>query len=297
MNIEDLPQNQWGAVSGIDGTAGVKARGVWNQNGKDLNAWLRIDWPNGHSVLLHATTDMTTIEREMGTLPDAANVQSGWFGSSFLRKTGITKIAKAVTSIAKKAINNPLIKTALMATPVGQAAFAIQRGAKLVQSALKGDFNAKNFLNFALQQATAGNPTAQQALKLIRAGARQVPQIARFVPQVARYAMPFASFIPGASAVMPAISTIQRFARSSGDCDDARWVGLCAGDAGPVPESSLRLDQDMDAILTFASAGSFEGARYILDRMALQPMEDNPNRFGTRAALLLGRETGAARFA
>lgn len=133
----------------------------------------------------------------------------------------------------------------------------------MVQKAVQGFPAARKFVAFTAQQAARGIPGGVAAMKLLRAGAQQIPGCPRV----------------------------------SGD-DDRQWLSFAGADLSlVVGEDQVTIDEDADALLTFATAGQFEGLRWFASRMAPQSMYSNPNAFSRRDALLLGRQAGAQRFA
>lgn len=269
-------EGQWFVASGMDAPT-VVVHFCYEQRGRDLHAWARIVLPGGPPILLHATTDVAEIERQLKAHPriqqqitaSGGEAAIGWFGSKAFRKIkkaaksiGISKVINTVRTLAKKAIHNPIISMALRATPYGQLALAINKGASIASAALHGNLKAKNALGFLVKQWKAGNPMAATALRFVRMGARQVRG-------------------------MPA-------AVSGGD--DVRAY-LALGDLYGPGNNTIDVGDDVDALLSFASAGAFDGTRWLLDRMALRSMSANPQEFSKRDALMSGREVLATRFA
>lgn len=279
-----MAENQWFVASGFDPSTDVRI--VYQQRGRHVHAWARVVMPGGPPFFIHATTDTAEIERQLSAHPSiraqmtaaGGEASVGWFGSKIFKgikkaakKAGITKVVKTVRSLAAKAMNNPMVKQALASHPYGQAALAAYQGAKVANAALRGNPSAKNVITHLTKQYAAGNPQAATALKFIRAGARDL--------RSGKYGDALCSSVPTAV---------------SGN--DARSL-LVLGDLCRAGNDSTDLGNDVDALLTFASAGAFEGARWLLDRMSLRSMQNHPNEFGTRAALMSGRDVLATRFA
>lgn len=271
-----MNENQWFVASGFDPSVDVRV--VYQMKGRHVHAWARVAIPGGPPFFIHATTDTADIERELQAHPKiraqmtaaGGDAAVGWFGSKMFKKIksaaksiGINKVVGTVRALAKKAINNPLIKTALMATPYGQLALAVNKGASIASAALRGNLSAKNAIGHLLKAYRLGNPQAAIALKFIRQGARTL-----------------------------------RAAPSAVSGNDARSL-LVLGDLYNTRRGvdSTNLGDDVDALLTFASAGAFEGTRWLLDRMALRSMANHPTEFTKRDALLSGRDVLATRFA
>lgn len=270
-----MDENQWFVASGFDPSVDVRI--VFQARGRHVHAWARVAMPGGPPFFVHATTSVEDIERELAAHPKiraqmtaaGGEASVGWFGSkvfkkikSAAKKIGVTKVITNVRNLAKKAINNPLIRTAMMATPYGQLALAVNKGASIASAALRGNIGAKNAIGHLVKQWQAGNPQAAVALRFIRAGARTIRGVA------------------------PAVSA----------GDDASAFRALGQLYRPGPDMTA-LGDDVDALLTFASAGAFEGTRWLLDRMSLRSMANHPAEFGTRDALMSGRNVLATRFA
>jgi hypothetical protein len=230
-------------------------------------------------IFVHAVTGLADIERELRNHPqirqqlaisgaDGAGAEAGWFGSKAFKslkkaakKIGVTKVLSTVRNLSKKVINNPIVNAALRATPYGQLALAIHKGANIAEAALKGNLKAKNAIGFLVKQYRQGNPAAANALRFIRAGAKQLR-------------------VKGAV---------------SGGDEPAAFFAL--GDLYQPGTDNRELGEDFDALMTIAGAEPFAGVRWLLSRMSLHSMEGRPNELTTRDALLMGRNVLASRFA
>lgn len=309
MNMAMGNEGQWFAAAGFDATTDV--RFVWQQRGREMHAWARIVWPGRPPVFIHAMTDLAAIQRELEANPNIKRMiaasgadiaQAGWFGSKLFKKigkaakkVGLTKVMEQVRGTVAKAMNNPMVQQALMSTPYGAAALGIYNGAKIARAAMSGNLKAKNAIGFLTNQLAAGVPGADKALMFIRQGAQQVKQ-----------GQALASMLPGQGGGqpqggMPDFSQLmsmfqQRQSASAGASLDPREL-MQLGNLYKTGADNSDVTQEVDALMTFATAGAFDGMRWLVSRMGLHSMEGRPNELTKRQALLDGRNVLATRFA
>lgn len=321
-------EGQWFAAAG-SAEGGTDVRFVWQQRGAEMHAWARIVWPGHPPIFIHAMTDLDAIRREMEAHPQikraitAAGAEVGWFGSSMFKKIakaakkqGITRVMNQVRGVVAKAMNNPIVQQALMATPYGAAALGIYNGAKMARAAMSGNLKAKNAIQFLSNQTAAGVPGAQKALMFVRQGAAQIQQGQGLAQQLQSGNMDFGSMLQQGSALASqfggkrggdlaaniqnaqglaqTFNAGQVFARSLGD-DAASLMQLAnlykAGD------DTSDVTPEVEALMTFATAGAFDGMRWLVSRMGLHSMEGRPDELTKRQALMSGRDVLATRFA
>lgn len=195
------------------------------------------------------------------------------------RKVGKLKVVRKVVGTVKKVLNNPLVKAAMMAVPGGAAITAARAAARLATRAAKGVKGARRAVRRIARSAGEGVPAAQEAMRLMAAG------IALDMPEVGRVLL-------------------------AGRTESEQWDAIAGWDESQpgavsgydlVPWSAAgdargELARELEALNEFASAGAWDGVRWMARQLAWRKMGD-PNLYGRRQAVLDGRAVMAARFA
>lgn len=88
------------------------------------------------------------------------------------KKIGKNKVVRGIAKGVKKVVNNPLVKAAMSATPVGAAFVATQTAAKVAKKAIKGGKKARSVIKKTHSAFKRGNPKAARAMRLFRRGAK-----------------------------------------------------------------------------------------------------------------------------
>lgn len=287
-----MQEGAWqNVVLGADAPRGMEARGTLQQNGPFLHAWLKFRLPGQSQVyMLHASIDLRpfeeALEAEVYARPEVQRAISGdaRVGGRIGRKIkeGIkkaakkvakSKIVKGIVKVAKKVAKNPLIKGLLSATPFGAAAMAATTAARVAAKAIKGAKKAKQALRRVAAGAAEGDPDAILEARLIKRGLEQLGLLHQVAPRVV------AGMDEGAYL--------------------AQLVSGCVGPGAPylatnIPPlvgcgADVDEDQEVEALEEFATAGAFEGVRWLAHR--LRPHAMNPNEFGRNDAIWLGHQT------
>ena len=287
-----MQEGSWqNVVMGAD-TPGMQARGTLAQSGPFLHAWLKFRLPRDSKVyMLHAAIDLTQIEealeQEMLSRPGVERAVAGGerlvIGGKIGRKIkekikkaakkiAKSKLVKGIVAVAKKAWNNPLVKGLLSATPMGAALVATTAAARVAAKAIKGGMKAKKVLQGIAQRAKRGDPGAIKAARLVKQGIK-LTGIAKNL-------------------------RLPQHAAAGGEGQYlAHVLGACVGCAQPVNMPPLvgcgaddvSDDHEIEALETVATAGAFEGIRWLANRLGLHPL--NPADFDRQDALFLGHQT------
>lgn len=208
------------------------------------------------------------------------------FGKRFARgiktaakKVGKLKVVRKVVGTVKKVLNNPLVKAAMMAVPGGAAITMARTAARLATRGAKGIKGARRAVRRISRSAGDGCPASQEAMRLMAAG------IALDMPEVGRVLL-------------------------AGKTESEQWDAIAGWDESEpgavsgydlVPWSAAgdargELARELEALNEFASAGAWDGVRWMARQLAWRKMSD-PNLYGRRQAVLDGRAVMAARFA
>jgi hypothetical protein len=281
-----MQEGSWqNVVMGAD-VPGMQARGTLQSNGPFLHAWLKFRLPRDARVyMLHASIDLRQIEEalaaELMARPNGRAVSGGKIGRRIkegikkaAKKIAKSKLVKGIVTVAKKAWNNPLIKGLISATPMGAALVATTAAARVAAKAIKGSIKAKNVLKGIAQRAKRGDADAIKAARLVKQGVK-LTGIARGlnVPQGAAAA--------GEEEFLAAVVGACVGDGYAMGCNMPPLVG-CGAD---VPDD----DQELEAFETVATAGAFEGTRWLANRLSIHAL--NPNEFNRSDALYLGHQT------
>lgn len=282
-----MQEGTWQNVSlGADAPRGVLARGTLVPSGPFLHAYLKFRMPHDPKVyMVHASIDLRDVEREMNA--DAAqkltNAVSGgkiWRRmkkgiKSTVRTIARSKLVKGVIAVAKKALNNPLIKGVLSATPMGAGIMMAAAAARVAAKAIKGGLQAKKVVKAIAARAKAGHPDAIKAARLMKAGMK----LTGITPQ--------SSKVTAAAASGDERHYLSTLLGACVDCPPSNvqlpyLVGCGADDEGDLTHHEL------EAVDEFATAGAFEGIRWLASRLGPHSMLNRPDEFTKRDALSLG---------
>lgn len=286
-----MQEGSWqNVVMGAD--TPMQARGTLQQSGPFLHAWLKFRLPRDPKVyMLHASIDLQEIEdaleQEILARPGVQRAVSGGervvVGGKVGRKIkeklkkaakkiAKNKLVKGIMKVAKKVWNNPLVKGLISATPMGAALVATTAAARVAAKAIKGSIKAKNVLKGIAQRAKRGDAGAIKAARLVKQGIK----------------------LTGIASQL----RLPQHAAAGGEGEYlAAVLGACIGCAEPVNMPPLvgcgadgvTEDQEIDALETVATAGAFEGIRWLANRLRLHPL--NPADFDKHDAMYLGHQT------
>jgi hypothetical protein len=193
------------------------------------------------------------------------------------RKVARSKLVKGIVRTVKRAIDNPLIKGALAVTPAGAALYATRAAARVAAKAIKGNHKAKAQISGLAAAARRGHPGAQNAMRLIRCGVR--------------------AHVPALAAQVSGDEG-QAFTVIAGWADGGYPVAVGIGcDRWSVQGDDAETQHEVDALNEFASAGAWEGVRWVASRLGLHSMSNHTTELTARGALLDGRTAMARRFA
>lgn len=295
-----MQEGTWqNVLLGADAPSGMQARGTLvtadkhgraTPTGPFLHAFLKFRLPGDPKVYmitarvslreLEAAVRSELAQRSPGT---AAQLEtSAVSGGKIARKirTGLkkavkkiakSKLVKGIVMVAKKIAKNPLIKGIISATPFGAAITATAAAARVAAKAIKGGIKAKKALKSIANRAKAGQPDAIKAARLVKKGM----ELTGITPQVSVTAT-----AGGEGRYLGAVLD------SCVNCAPANvhvpYVAGCGADYGDATPDEL------DALETIATAGAFEGLRWIARRLAPQSMYAPGATFGKRDALALG---------
>lgn len=279
-----------------------------------LTAHLKFRARDGKVYLVRACLDVSRIEEEVGkqfaqellaAQPATVSgdpVEVGRWLRKKLKKLGgkIKKVAKkiahskvvrAVVKTAKKAINNPWVKSALQAVasavPGGAAAVLAANAARIAAKAIKGAKGAKQLVQSVRRGVAAGEDGSMQAARLLREGMRRH------------------GLLSPVNAVMGADGRANERAflyAVLGACDSGpSSLAVAAGAdrylvaAGCAHDISAGEAAELEAFEDFATSGAWEGTRWALNRLAPRSMAAHPNEMTARSLLMLGHAAQAAR--
>jgi hypothetical protein len=284
----------------------VPCRIVWQQSGDHLHAYAKFKLPDGRVMMAHATTDLDEMERaisaevraeleqgrrrEVGLPADGAVsgaeyevLVAGWLRrkmrklknriKKFAKKTGITKVVKAVAKVAKKALDNPLVQAALAATPYGAAFLVARKATQLAVSAVKGGKKAKQAIKAVAALAKKGDAKAKTMAKLIRSAVQNNRKLLQNVPQLAAAAGADATDVEALEAMT-----------AGAPVPSSYFVG-CGADVN----NALSDETDIDALQHFAESGAWEGTKWLARRLSLHSQDARPYEYSERDALRDGR--------
>lgn len=263
-------------IAGDDGTQVQTVQTTQARPDGYMHIWVKFQLPGGAPRMLHARIELGPIEAKLAEQYGAA---AGKFGDRIrkaARKVARSKLVRGVVKTVKRAIDNPLVKAALAATPAGAALYATRAAARVAAKAVKGNRHAKAYLSGTARAALQGHEGARHAMRLITCGVRQnTPRLAAALSgDEARDLMIIGGW---------------------GDSDSPVNVGIGAEPWDPQGPG-IETQREIDAVNEFASAGAWEGVRWVAHRLGLHSMDNNPGEFSRRDALLGGRAAQAARF-
>lgn len=243
-----------------------------------MHLWVKFQLPGDIPRMLHAKIELGPIEAALAL--EQGSAAAGKFGDRLkraARKVARSKLVRGVVHTVKRAINNPLVKAALSATPAGAAMYATRAAARVAAKAIKGNRAAKSYISGAARAARQGHPGALQAMRLLRCGVQQ--------------------HVPRLAATLSGDETRDMMIVGGwGDSSYPVMVGIGADPWDPQGPG-IETEREIDAVNEFASAGAWEGVRWVAHRLGLHSMDNNPNEFSRRDALLSGRAAMASRFA
>lgn len=267
-------------IAGDDGTTVHTVQTTQAKPDGFMHIWVKFQLPGGIPRMLHAKIELGPIERELAAAEPAGVATSGRFGDRIkraARKVARSKLVRGVVKTVKRAINNPLVKAALSATPAGAAMYATRAAARVAAKAIKGNRAAKSFISGTAHAARQGHPGALEAMRLLRCGVRQ--------------------HVPRLAAQLSGDETRDLMIVGGwGDSSYPVLVGIGA-DPWDAQGPGIETEREIDAVNEFASAGAWEGVRWVAHRLGLHSMANNPNEYSRRDALLDGRAAMASRFA
>lgn len=325
MTMQETPYDHliegvWGdlAVSsgamhhGHHGHHHPRCRVVWQQQGQYVHGWGKLRLPSGQVVIVHASTDLAAMEREMTAeiraklireaqqQPGSAISGSWWKRfkkklkkikhklKAIAKKTGVFKVLKTIHSVVEKALDNPIIKGVLASNPYGAAFLAarqaIHTGIKLVKKAVKGSKKARELISKVVHAAKKGHKPSVNAIEMIRKGLQAMKGL---TPQ--QMSAIFSKAMTAAAGGPDVWDSIAAGCGCYNDHASAGYYEIMGAD-------DHETDHEIEALDTFASSGAFEGLRSVIDRMSLHSMATHPHETSARDALMLGREAYAQRF-
>jgi hypothetical protein len=298
---------------GHHGHGHPKCRVVWQQQGQYVHGWGKLRLPGGQVVIVHASTDLAAMEREMTAEIRAklvreaqgqqgSAVSGGWWKKfkkklkkikhklkAIAKKTGVFKVLKTIHNVVEKALDNPIIKGVLASNPYGAAFLAarqaIHTGIKLVKKAVKGSKKARDLIAKVVHAAKKGHKPSVNAVEMIRKGLQAMKGL---TPQQMS-----AIFSKAMTAAAGSHEVWDSIAAGCGCYDDNASAGYYEIMGGAEDQET---DHEIEALDTFASSGAFEGLRWFVDRMGPHSMTTHPQETTARDALMLGREAYAQRF-
>lgn len=264
-------------IAGDDGTQVHTVQTTQAKPDGYMHIWVKFQLPGGIPRMLHAKIELGPIERDLAAQEGIA--MAGKFGDRIkraARKVARSKLVRGVVKTVKRAINNPLVKAALSATLAGAAMYATRAAARVAAKAIKGNRAAKSFISGTAHAARRGHPSALAAMRLIRCGVRQ--------------------HVPRLAATLSGDETRDLMIVGGwGDSSYPVMVGIGA-DPWDAQGPGIETEREIDAVNEFASAGAWEGVRWVVNRLGLHSMDAHPNEFSRRDALLSGRAAMASRF-
>jgi len=193
----------------------------------------------------------------------------------FAKKVAHSKLVRGIVKVAKKVINNPLVKMALAVVPGGQAVLATQVAARVAARAIKGHHHSKRALAIAQKGVAANDPGSINVARLVKAGVRgSIPiNLHGAVAGCNGSERQYLHTVLGECLQGGSNPTV------SAGADNYLMV------SGADEQHEL---QDIDALREFATSGAWEGARWLAQRLGLHSMISNPSEFSRRDALTSG---------
>lgn len=289
-----MQEGAWQSVAlGADAPTGMKARGTIVPNGPFLHAYLKFRLPGHPKVyMVHASVDLRELEQALqAELAQRPQAQAAVVGGRIARKIkkGLkkavktiarSKLVKGVIAVAKKAWNNPLIKAAISATPWGAAITATAAAARVAAKAIKGGLKAKKVLKSIATRAKHGDADAIKAARLVKKGM----ELTGIRPQLSLAAQHQAAAAGEAEYLAAVVGACCHCAPANVAVPPL--VG-CGADY-QVDLGADADDHEIEAIEEFATAGAFEGLRWLASRLAPHAMFGQPGGgFSKRDALQL----------
>ncbi|HKY36466.1 MAG TPA: hypothetical protein VJN18_11035 [Polyangiaceae bacterium] len=281
-----MQEGTWQNVMMGADAPGVEARGTLQTSGPFLHAWLKFRLPGNTKVyMIHAAIDLREIEDALSDeiMSRGPAVQRAVAGGrigrkikeklkSAAKKIAKSKLVQGLKKVAKKVINNPLVKGLISATPFGAAAMATATAARMAAKAIKGGKKVAQKLRRVAAGAAAGDPDAIRQARLLKQGLAQLRVLQQLVPRV-----------------VSGMDEPTYLAKIVSGCVDNPAIGCGIPPLIGCGAEGLSDDQEIEAFEEFATAGAFEGVRWLARRLG--PHALNPNDFDRRDALYLGHQT------
>lgn len=269
-----------------------RARLATQEDDYFLHGYLKFGRPHEKPVMLTVSIDLRPIEAEVQAELEQRTPPGAVSGGRFFRrlkrkikhavkKIAHSKLVKGITKIARKVIDNPLVKGVLAATPYGAAFLAVRAAARVAAKAIRGGHKAKAFIAETLHRVKHGDPQALKVARLLKQGIKYAGIAPKLQMSAAAGAAGERDYLAHMlSAALqnhpPALEAGGRFVAASGE-------DYGAGD-----------DHELEAVDMVATSGAFEGVRWLASRLSLHSMVANPDEFTARNALMLGHSVLAA---
>lgn len=275
----------WTDISLGDDAGPHAARAAVVEDGNLLHGYVKFQRPGGKAYMLSATIDL----RQIANMLESKAMQRGAVSGAaplrkklarLARKVGRSKLVKGIARVAKRVLDNPLVKGIMASNPFGQAFLAVRAAGKVAADAVRGSMKARHYIKEVAQRVKHGDRNALKVARLLKQGVKY-SGIAKNLPM--RHAVAGADEHEYLSEVLGSV------ARASDPMTVAageQYV-LVAGDDGASDEHAI------DAVDIVATSGAFEGVRWAAQRMGLHSMQNRPDEFSTRNALMLGHSVMA----
>lgn len=204
------------------------------------------------------------------------------------KKIGKSKVIRGIAKVAKKVINNPLVKGMLAVVPGGQAVLATQAAAKLAARAIKGGKKAKRAVKAIHSSYKRGNPKAKRMMGLVRQGLKARLRAGGKFGRIS-------------GDDLERLTEGQAFALIAGECLSGQiYAGGCVGLGADVDGADPNDDQaaglEADALATVSDGSAqWEPMRWAILRMGPGFDPGNPT-VTARDALMEGRAAQSSRY-
>lgn len=282
---DDMSLSGWKPIT-IVGHEDVPCHAAFDERDGHIHAWASFVPKGKRAMMVHASTDLSSIESELMKrhgLDKPGAEASGLFSKlknkikKAARKLGKIKVLKAVVQTAQRALKNPLVQAALVATPYGAGFLAARAAARLAAKAIKGVPEARRAIAQVYKGFKAGNPASLNAMRLLRSGAQL--------------------YLPKVSSAVSGCSEAQAFQAIAGACAGSPDASIGCDSWHASGDALVELGAELEALEEFSTSGNWDGLRWVASRLGLHSMENRPDELTARGALLEGRQLMAQRFA